>query len=233
MVFRMNEPNKNPPVPYLNPSVTTDVVIFTVEDGLLKVLVALRDKEPFKGHLALPGGFLYQSEVTEAAARRILKEKTGVANVFMEQLCTFDTPGRDPRGPIFSIAYVALIPRKKLAIGALSDTQQTSLVPVHKMPALSFDHRDIVRYAVKRLRAKLGYSNIAYSLLPEFFTLTELQTLYEVILGKKLDKRNFRKKILRLGLVRKTGKVYREGRQRPAFLFRFVSRETTTFRDMF
>ena len=217
---------------YWPPGVTVDAVIFTIEDGVLKVLLIKRTNEPFLGSWALPGGFLLKNETLERASRRILKEKAGVANIYFEQLYTFDNPARDPRGHVISATYMALVPRGDVKFGA-GELQSPSFFSVNKPPALAFDHRTIVNYAVKRLRAKLEYTNVAYSLLPKEFSLLDLQNAYEAILDKKLDKRNFRKKFDFLGLIRPTTKMQRGSRQRPARLYRFKSRTVEELKKFF
>ena len=204
---------------FLNPVLVVDVVVFTIEDGQLKVLLVKRENDPFKNMHALPGGYLLEDETTRKAATRILAKKAGVRDVYMEQLYTFDGSARDPRGPVFSVAYLALVPSplplirdKKLAPAAV-------LVNAAKLPKLAFDHRNIISYAVERLRGKLEYTTIGFNALPKLFTLSQLQQVYEVILGKKLDKRNFRKKIEQLGFLKETKHVLTGMKQRPAKLY--------------
>lgn len=205
------------------PAATVDVVIFTIENEELKVLLIKRAAPPFKGKWALPGGFLMTKEATMSAARRILSEKAGVSKKFyLEQLYTFDDPVRDPRGHVLTVAYFALVNRVKLRFVVGKDLQMPTFYGVYDLPALAFDHRKIVQYALSRLRNKLEYTNVIYSLLPATFTLSHLQTTHEVILNKKLDKRNFRKKFLSLGLIRSTKIRMTGARQRPAQLFTFV-----------
>jgi 8-oxo-dGTP diphosphatase len=216
--------SRNPNVPD-SPAVAADVVIFTVREGALSVLLVERAWEPFTGDWALPGGFVKPGERSVDAATRILEEKAGVRDVFVEQLYTFDEPSRDPRGPVVSITYYALVPWDSALVRETDATWAPKFFPAEALPKLAFDHRDIVRYAGERLRAKLGYANIAYSLLPREFTMTELRATYEAILGRPLDKRNFQKKYLDLGLLKATGKTRQQGRQRPARLYTFKSRK--------
>lgn len=208
-----------------SPAVAADVVIFTVRDGKLSALLVARAWEPFSGDWALPGGFVAPGERSIHAATRILEAKAGVRDVFVEQLYTFDEPSRDPRGPVVSITYYALVPWDSALVHETGETWAPKFFPVDALPKLAFDHREILRYACDRLRAKLGYANIAYSLLPREFTMTELRATYEAILGKPLDKRNFQKKYLDLGLLKPTGKTRQQGRQRPARLYSFKSRK--------
>jgi 8-oxo-dGTP diphosphatase len=203
---------------------TADVVLLTMEDDELKVVLVERTLEPSKGSLALPGGFLWQDETAEMAARRVLAAKAGVAgDVFMEQLYTFTEPDRDTRGHIISVSYLALVRREDLVFYNGPQTEKPALYPVTSHPKLSFDHDRILKYGKKRVRDKLVYTNIAYALLPPLFTLTQLQRLYEIVLGQELDKRNFRKKFLSLGMIRPTDDTLTGGRHRPAQLYEFVN----------
>lgn len=211
---------------YFPPAVTVDAVIFTVEKGQLKVLLVKRLIQPFNGRFALPGGFLMKNETSRQAAGRILKEKTGLAKVYLEQLYTFDDLQRDPRGHVLTVAYFALINRDNLKSSG-------ELRAVSKLPKLAFDHKDIIAYALQRLRYKLEYTNAVYALLPKEFVFSQLQNAYEAILGRKADKRNFRKKFLSLGLLRSTRKQSNGGRQRPAELFRFISLKPAELKRFF
>ena len=206
---------------HFNPGVTIDVVIFTVENGELKALFIKRAGDPFKGAYALPGGFVHRGETSLDTAKRILRDKAGVTNVYIEQLYTFDSPDRDPRGQVFTVSYFALVPREKIKIEEHSMTEHPEFISIHKLPSLAFDHKKILAYAHVRLANKLLYTNIAYSLLPKLFTLTELQKTYEIILNKTLDKRNFRKKYLQLNLLEASNEKSSGGRQRPALLYSF------------
>lgn len=199
-----------------------DLVVFTIENDLLKTVLIERTEEPFSGLLALPGGFLWEGETTAEATVRILKTKVGVTDVFFEQLYTFDSPGRDPRGRVIAVSYFALVPIEKIRTSKLKNS--IVIKSVSAKEGLAFDHDKILTYALKRLRTKLIYTNIAYSLLPELFTLTELQAIYEVILGKKIDKRNFRKKILSLDVVTETKRMVGGKQYRPARLYKFKER---------
>src|SRR5262249_41914018 len=147
------------------------------------------------------GGFVLKDESLEDAAMREVREEAGVDNVYLEQLYTFGDPGRDPRGRVITAAYFALVPDKSIHLAADSDASEASWFTVNSLPPLAFDHREIVHTGVERLKSKLEYSSIAYALLPDQFRLSELQGIYEAVLGRKLDKRNFRKRILALGLL--------------------------------
>ena len=209
---------------YPHPAVTTDIVIFTVRQEELKTLLIRRGEEPHRGAWALPGGFVGIDEDLADAARRELREETGVDGVFLEQLYTFGTPDRDPRERVITVAYYALIPSDNVALRASTDADAVGWFGMSELPRLAFDHDAILAMAHARLVAKLDYSTIAFQFMPEEFTLTELQTVYELIGREPIDKRNFRKRILSLGQVEPTGKQRREGRHRPAMLYRAIDR---------
>lgn len=197
-------------------NVTVDIVIFTLREARLNVLLVRRGIPPFKGRWAIPGGFVTERESLEAAARRELREETSLRNVYLEQLYSFGDPGRDPRGRTVTVAYFALIPADAPTPRAGSDAADADWFRVDRLPPLAFDHDRILAVAVERLRAKLGYTTLAFSLLPARFTLTDAQRVYEVILGRRLDKRNFRRRIA--PLVRPLAATRRGGR-RPARLY--------------
>lgn len=207
---------------YPHPAVTVDIVIFTIRDGRLKLLLIRRAGEPYRGKWALPGGFVEMDEDLEQAARRELEEETGVSGVYLEQLYTFGRPGRDPRERVITIAYSALIPSDRLQIRAASDAEAVGWFGMDELPELAFDHDEILAMAQQRLQAKLDYSTIAFQLLPGEFTLSELQTVYEVILQEPIDKRNFRKWVLGLGVIEESGNEQRTGAHRPARLYRLT-----------
>jgi 8-oxo-dGTP diphosphatase len=201
--------------------VTVDIVIFTIVNGVLKVLLVRRRIPPFVGQCAIPGGFVHENEDLDQAALRELREETGVSDVYLEQLYSFGKPDRDPRGRVITVAYFALISAdRKLKAG--SDAAEADWYPTDHLPSLAFDHGAILSYAIERLRNKLEYTTVGFQLLPEKFTLTELQEVYEAILGKKLDKRNFRRKMSILKILKPLPE-YRRGGQRPAQLHRFVA----------
>ena len=205
---------------YPRPSVTADVIIFTLRGNDLQVLLIKRKYPPFEGMWAIPGGFVGISESLEEAARRELEEEAGVRDVYLEQLYTFGDPGRDPRGRVITVAYFALVPAAAISPRAGDDAAEARWWSVVHLPPLAFDHVGILAYALKRLRYKLEYTAVGFELLPEVFTLSELQAAYEIILGEKLDKRNFRRKILRAEVIEETGQT-RTGEGRPARLYRF------------
>ncbi len=207
---------------YPRPALTVDCVIFGLDEShQLKVLLIQRAHEPFEGQWALPGGFVDMDEGLEEAALRELEEETGVHDVFIEQLYTFGDPGRDPRGRVVSVAYYALVNLEEHPVSADSDARRVEWFQANRLPRLAFDHEKILQLSIARLRAKVRYQPIGFELLPEQFTLSQLQRLYETILGvEELNKRNFRTRILRMGVLREMGK--QEGvAHRPAMLYSF------------
>ena len=201
--------------------VTVDIVLFTIRDRQLHVLLIRRLAKPFENRYALPGGFVLEDESLDAAAIRELREETGVDKVYLEQLYSFGDPKRDPRGRVITVAYYALVPPTH-SLQAGTDAADAAWFPVTNLPPLAFDHRKIVEYAHSRIRNKLGYTNVGFELLSEKFTLTELQSVHEAILGEKLDKRNFRRRILQQGIVQAT-KLWRHTGRKPAQLYSFRS----------
>ena len=208
---------------YPHPAVTTDVALFSIRDEALSLLLIQRANPPFAGMWALPGGFLEIDEDLERCARRELQEETGIAEVYLEQLYTFGEPGRDPRERVISVTYLGLSRDDTLQPKASSDAREAAWFPLSRLPALAFDHADIIELARQRLVAKLGYSTIAFQLLPESFTLSRLQTVYEILLGETLDKRNFRKGMLARNILRETGDFSRTGNHRPAKTYRLIN----------
>lgn len=204
---------------YPHPAVTTDVVVFSIRDQRLQLLLIRRGGEPFQGNWALPGGFLEIDEDLESCAKRELEEETGVSGVFLEQLYTFGAPGRDPRERVISVIYYALVPSTRLSLKAASDAANAAWYPLDELPELAFDHADIITLARQRLVAKLNYSTIAFQFLEKTFTLSELQSVYEILRRDQLDKRNFRKWILSLDQIRETGEMRRSGNHRPARVY--------------
>ena len=215
----------------VTPAVAVDVAVFTVLDRRLQVLLVQPRTGPFADQWALPGGRVHVDESLDDAARRELAAQTGLRDVYLEQLYTFGSPQRDPRNRVVSVAYVALIPHGGRLVAppaAVADAPggkyaHVAWRPVRRLPPLAYDHATVVRTALARLRAKLTYTNLVYTLLPDAFTLGELQEMYEAILGRTLDRRNFRKKILSLGLLRRLDRQ-RRGPHRPAALHAFRHR---------
>jgi 8-oxo-dGTP diphosphatase len=206
-----------------HPSVTVDVVILSLQEGDLKVLLIKRRNWPYEGYWAIPGGFVEMRESLDEAARRELEEETGLRNLYMEQLYTFGDPERDPRTRVITVAYLALVDYRQLDPHAADDAGDVGWFSMYDLPRLGFDHAKILDTTLKRLRGKLEYTTIGFQFLPATFTLSELQQVYQAILGKerKLDKRNFRKKIVSTGILESTGELKMEGTHRPARLYRF------------
>lgn len=205
---------------YPHPVVTVDVIVFTAESGILKVLLVRRSQWPHTGKWAIPGGFVGMDESLRRAALRELREETGVAAGTLEQLGAFGRPDRDPRERVITIAYVALIPHDRLQPRAGSDAGDAGLFDIRKLPELAFDHTRILERARHRLRDTLELADIAMSLMPASFTLSELQRVYEAVTGIRPDKRNFRKRLKSLELLVPAEGQRREGPHRPAQLYR-------------
>jgi len=203
-------------------AIAVDVVLFTIQAGRLKVLLVKRQQAPYRGAWALPGGIVGPEESVDDAALRELQEETNIGNVYLEQLYTFGEPNRDPRGRVITVSYYALVNWQQFQLKARKRVSQADWFAVKRLPELAFDHRRIVDYALERLRNKLNYTTIGFQLLPKEFTLTELQGAYEVILGQRLDKRNFRRKMLQLNILAGTKEFQANGRQRPARLYTFT-----------
>lgn len=206
-----------------HPAVTVDVVILTVRDHRLEVLLVRRGHPPFEGLWATPGGFVQPVESLEDAARRKLEEVTGARDVYLEQLYTFGNPDRDPRMRVITVVYYALIRPDQLQLPADEQTD-ARLFWAYDVPQLAFDHNEILQYTLQRLRGKLEYTTIGFQLLAHEFTLSELQEVHEAILNRRLDKRNFRKKLLLTRIVEPTQHTRMTGQHRPARLYRFNPR---------
>ena len=203
-------------------AIAVDVVLFTIQGGKLKVLLVKRQQPPYRGAWALPGGIVGPEESVDDAALRELQEETNIGNIYLEQLYTFGEPNRDPRGRVITVAYYALVNWQQFQLKARQRVSEANWFPVKRLPELAFDHRRIVDYALERLRNKLNYTTIGFQLLPKEVTLTELQGAYEVIMGQRLDKRNFRRKMLQLNILEGTKEFKANGRQRPARLYTFT-----------
>ncbi|MBN2164017.1 MAG: NUDIX hydrolase [Pontiellaceae bacterium] len=206
---------------YARGALTVDCVVFGLDEDDLKVLLIQRDIAPYEGCWALPGGFVHVDESVDEAARRELREETGVDNVFLEQLYTFGAVERDPRERVVTIAYYALVNLGDHPVAADTDARNASWFPVYDVPDLAFDHDAILDMAYERLRNKIRYQPIGFELLPKKFTLTQIQRLYEKILDTTLDKRNLRKKILKLDVLEALDEVETDVAHRAARLYRF------------
>lgn len=198
---------------------TIDIVVFTLKDNKLQVLLIKRNKEPFKGKWAIPGGFIRLSENLDEAARRVLKEKTDVEDIYIEQLYTFGDPLRYPNARVITCAYFALVRAEDVEHVFAEETETINWHDVYNLPETAFDHKKIIEYSLKRTRDRLEYFPISYRLLGEKFTLTELQKTYELIFDKPLDKRNFRKKLLAGDFLNETDEYTKSGSKRPAKLY--------------
>jgi 8-oxo-dGTP diphosphatase len=212
---------------YERPGLTVDCVIFglDLDEESLKVMLVERDLEPYSGMWAIPGGFVREGETLTEAATRELREETGITDVFLEQLYTFGDPGRDPRGWVVSVAYYALVSPEQHSIHAATDARQARWFPVTAIPRLAFDHAEILRTALARIRGKLTYAPIGFELLPRKFTIKQLQKLYEIVLGMKLDNRNFRKKIFGMDVLRELDEMQTGVAHRAARLYKFDERK--------
>jgi 8-oxo-dGTP diphosphatase len=210
---------------YPRPAVTVDCVVFGLDEEDLKVLLIRRGLEPYQGRWALPGGFVKMEESLEGAARRELEEEAGVRPNVLEQLYTFGAPERDPRGRVVTVAYFALVKLMDHRVQAATDAREAAWFSVWDLPKLAFDHGDIIAMALQRLKGKVRYQPIGFELLPPKFTLTQLQRMYEKILERELDKRNFRKKILSMELLEELDEVEQDVSHRAARLYRFDSKK--------
>jgi 8-oxo-dGTP diphosphatase len=210
---------------YPRAALAVDCVVFGLDDADLKVLLIQRKLPPFQHAWALPGGFVHLDETVDAAARRELEEEAGVSDIYLEQLYTFGTVDRDPRERVVTVAYFALAKLSDHRIRAATDAMGVGWFDLAQLPKLAFDHVEIIERAHERLRAKVRYAPVGFELLPPRFSLTQLQRLYEIILGTELDKRNFRKKILAMDLLVETDEVETGVRHRAARLYRFDRRK--------
>jgi 8-oxo-dGTP diphosphatase len=206
---------------YARPALTVDCVVFGVDDEDLKVVLIQRDLEPFSGKWSLPGGFVHVDETLDDAARRELEEEAGLSKVFLEQLYTFGDLNRDPRERVVTVAYYALVNIRDHRVHAATDARNAAWFPVLDTPTLAFDHRKILRVALDRLKGKVRYQPIGFELLPAKFTLSQLQHLYETILERELDKRNFRRKVLSMDFLEETDEIEQDVAHRAARLYRF------------
>ncbi len=201
---------------------TVDAVVFGYDSTpKISVLLVKRLYEPYKDHWAIPGGFVEEGESLERAVHRELEEETGVNIGYLEQLYTFGTPNRDPRGRVVSVAYFGLVKPDTFKISASSDAKAVEWFDINQLPQLAFDHHEIMEVAIKRLRAKITYEPIGFELLDEKFPFSDLENLYSTLLGREIDRRNFRKKILSFGMLDELDQKVKKSAGRPANLFRF------------
>lgn len=208
---------------YPRPALTVDTIIFglDVEENELRVLLIKRGIKPYKGDWAIPGGFVIPGESVDDAARRELEEECGVKGVFLEQLYTFGAPKRDPREHVVTVAYFALVNINDHNLQAGTDANEAAWFSIYDVPKLAFDHDKILEVALTRLRGKIRYHPLGFELLPKKFTLTQLQNLHEIVLEKKLDKRNFRKKVLSLNVLKDLNEIQTNVTHRAARLYSF------------
>jgi len=207
------------------PVLATDIVVFNIRKWKLKVLLIKMNKKPFVWKWALPWGFIWRNEICEDAAHRILFEATSVKDLYLEQLQVFDDLDRDPKTRVISIAHMAII--KKDDLNVKTDDRYTDIAwfPVDELPELAYDHSEIISYWLERLKWKITYSTISLSLMPDKFTLSELQKVFEIVLKKELDKRNFRKKMLKSKVIEDTWEKKTIWVPRPAALFRALNND--------
>lgn len=210
---------------YPRAALTVDCVVFGLDEDDLQILLIQRDLPPFEGDWALPGGFVRLEETLDEAALRELSEETGLKNVYLEQLYSFGTVNRDPRERVVTVAYYALVNLSDYRVQAATDARNAAWFAVDDIPSLAFDHDQILEMAHERLRGKVRYQPIGFELLPPKFTLRQIQHLYEVILDRPLDKRNFRKKILSMGILIELDEVETDVAHRAARLYQFDRRK--------
>lgn len=204
--------------------IATDVVTFKIEEGVLKtLLIGVIGNQFFPDSQAVVGGLIRPDERALTAVERLLSEKAGISNVYAEQLYTFDAIDRDPRGRVIAVAYIAVAQNAVETLG--NNTFRTEWRDMKKLPKLAYDHNEIVDVALARLRSRVTYTNIIQYFLPREFTLSLLQNTYEIILGKSVDRRNFRKKIIAGNFLKDTGRTLKVGVMRPATLYSFKSKE--------
>ncbi len=220
--FRYTDESKTRDIKTLEkPAVSVTVLIFSIKNNALEVVLVQRTRDPFKKFWSIPGDLVYIDESLENAAKRVLYEKTGLKDIQLEQLSTFGKIHRDPRGRVITVACFAFLPSIKSDLSKAPDSLHASWIQVNSLPKLAFDHKEIIDLALSTIQKEIAYTPLAKGLLPESFTLSDLQKVYEILTKEKLDKRNFRKKILSLSIITDTGKSLRKGNHRPAKLYIF------------
>ena len=212
-------------------NISIDCVIFGFEQSVLEILLIKRAGNPYKGMWALPGGFVKKEELVEDAAKRILKVTTGVSNIYLEEVAVFDRIDRFPLWRVFTIGHFALISPEHYKLSTGIDSTEVKWFKISKLPELHFDHKHIIEVTLSKLRSRVRYKPIGFELLPGKFTLPQLQTLYEVILGKKLDKRNFRKKIMKMNLLKRLKEKDQNNIRRAAYLYKFDKHNYDKLKD--
>lgn len=200
---------------------SVDAVVFGYEEGNISVLLIKRKYDPFKGQWAIPGGFVINNESLEEAVERELFEETGIKINYLEQLYTFGNPKRDPRSRVVSVAYFGLIKPSAFKIFASTDAEEVQWFKINELPTLSFDHEEILQLAITRLQGKITYEPIGFELLDNKFPFSDLEKLYTTLLGREIDRRNFRKKLLSLNILDQLNEKVSKGSGRPANLFKF------------
>ena len=188
---------------YDRPSVTTDILVFTIHKGKLKILLIKRKNPPYQGAWAIPGGFIEMDEDLEESALRELKEETGVEEANLIQLHAFGKPNRDPRMRVITVAYITFIPLNRLRFKANSDAKQSCLVPVYALPKLAFDHSKIINFAIKFIKNNIFISDLLKPFLHKMFTLRELWDISQIVINKKRNYTKFSEQIIRFGILQK------------------------------
>ncbi|CAL2095733.1 NUDIX hydrolase [Tenacibaculum sp. 190524A02b] len=211
--------------------VAVDAVVFGYDKKQLSVLLIKRGVQPFKDSWALPGGLVKENESLEEAVQRELEEETGVTIDYLEQLYTFGKPGRDPRNRVVSVTYFGLVSPQHFKIAAATDAAEVQWFSINELPELAFDHSIILDKALKRLQSKINYQPIGFELLKKEFPFSDLENLYQTILDRKIDRRNFRKKILSFDILIETDKIHKPSSGRPAKLFKFNSEKYKELED--
>ncbi|CAL2083308.1 8-oxo-dGTP diphosphatase [Tenacibaculum sp. 190524A02b] len=211
--------------------VAVDAVVFGYDKKQLSVLLIKRGVQPFKNSWALPGGLVKENESLEEAVQRELEEETGVTIDYLEQLYTFGKPGRDPRNRVVSVTYFGLVSPQHFKIAAATDAAEVQWFSINELPELAFDHSIILDKALKRLQSKINYQPIGFELLKKEFPFSDLENLYQTILDRKIDRRNFRKKILSFDILIETDKIHKPSSGRPAKLFKFNSEKYKELED--